>query len=147
MLFRDLRLLRVVESMTHDLRYSARTLTRSPGFSLAVILTLAHGIGANTGMFSFVNGILLRPLPYQQPDRLVLVEAERDISGVREPVRSYFPLADLDIFTRVASLESVAFYATDQGVLSTPVSTDAIEFATVSDSFFATLRGEFRLGR
>src|SRR3954469_10612888 len=147
MLSRDLRLLRVVVSITHDLRYSARTLIRSPGFSLAVILTLALGIGANTGMFSFVNGILLRPLPYQQPDRLVLVAAERDASGVGEPVRSYFPLADLDIFKRVVSFESVAFYAMDQGVLSTDVSTEAIEFATVSDLFFTTLRGEFRLGR
>src|SRR5436189_2621673 len=145
MLSRDLRLLRVLVSITHDFRYALRGLTRSPGFSLAIIVTLALGIGANTGMFSFVHGILLRPLPYQQPDRLVLVEAERDISGVREPVRSYFPLADLDIFRRVASFESAAFYATDQGVLSTPASTDAIEFATVSDLFFTTLRGEFRL--
>src|SRR5438045_968083 len=131
----------------HDLRYALRTLTRSPGFSLAIILTLALGIGANTGMFSFVNGILLRPLPYQQADRLVLVDAERDISGVRAPVRSYFPLADLDTFQRAPSFQSVVFYATDQGAISTDVSTEAIEFATVSDSFFDTLRGEFRLGR
>ena len=75
-------------AVTQDLRFALRTLTRNPGFSLAIILTLALGIGANTGMFSFVRGILLRPLPYQQPNQLVLVEAEHDISGVREPVRS-----------------------------------------------------------
>ena len=131
----------------HDLRYAFRTLTRSPGFSLAIILTLALGIGANTGMFSLVRGILLRPLPYHQPERLVLVEAERDISGVRAPVRSYFSLADLNPFRRVASFESVAFYATDQGVLSTDAGIEPLEFATVSDSFFPTLAGDVKLGR
>jgi len=131
----------------HDLRSALRTLTRRPGFSLAIILTLALGIGANTGLFSFVYGILLRPLPYERPDRLVLVEAERTVSGVREPVRSYFPLKDLDVFRRVGSFESVAFYATDQGVVSADGRTEAVEFATVSDSFFSTMRGELRLGR
>ena len=133
--------------MSHDLRYAARTLTRRPGFSLAVILTLALGIGANTGLFSFVYGILLRPLPYERPDRLVLVEAERSVSGSREPVRSYFPLKDLDIVRRVGAFESVAFYATDQGVVSAEGQTEAVEFATVSDSFFSTMRGDLRLGR
>jgi putative ABC transport system permease protein len=139
--------MRAMRAALHDLRYAFRTLTRSPGFSVAIILTLALGIGANTGMFSFVRGILLRPLPYQQPNQLVLVEAERDISGVREPVRSYFGLTDLDTFRRVSSFESVAFYALDQGVLSTDIGTESVEFATVSDSFFPTLRGELRLGR
>src|SRR5262245_9764775 len=97
-------------TIRQDLRYATRALSRNPGFALAIILTLALGIGANTGMFSIVYGILLRPLPYQQPDRLVLVEAERDLSGVRDPVKAYFPLADLDIFRRVPSFESVAFY-------------------------------------
>lgn len=133
--------------MTHDLRYAVRTLTRRPGFSLAIILTLALGIGANTGMFSVVYGILLRPLPYQRSDRLVLVEAERDVSGVRQPVRVYFTLAELDVFRRLPSFESVAFYATDQGVLSADGRIEAIEFATVSDTFFSTVRGGFRLGR
>lgn len=131
----------------HDLRHAARTLTRAPGFSAAVILTLGLGIGANTGMFSFVYGILLRPLPYEQADRLVVVEAERDVSGVREPVRSYFPLADLALFRRLPPFEAVAFYATDQGVLSIGGRTEAIDFAVVSDGFFATVARQFSLGR
>jgi hypothetical protein len=75
------------------------------------------------------------------------VEAERSVSGSREPVRSYFPLKDLDIVRRVGAFESVAFYATDQGVVSAEGQTEAVEFATVSDSFFSTMRGELRLGR
>ena len=137
----------MLTALAHDLRYALRTLTRSPGFSLAMIATLALGIGANTGMFSFVRGILLRPLPYQQPDTLMLVEAEHDVSGVREPVRRYFSLADLDVFRRVTAFESVAFYASDQGVLSAGGSPDALEFAIVSDAFFPTLQGDFKLGR
>jgi len=130
-----------------DLRFAVRTLVRNPGFSVAIILTLALGIGANTGMFSFVYGILLRPLPYERPDRLVLVEAERDVSGVSEPVRAYFAAVDLNVFQRRPLFQSVAFYATDQGVLSIGGRTEPIEFSTVSDSFFSILSGDIVAGR
>ena len=57
-----------------SLRSTLRRLAQSPGFALAVILTLALSIGANTAVFSLVNALLLRPLPYPQPDRLAAVE-------------------------------------------------------------------------
>jgi putative ABC transport system permease protein len=70
----DERTMRLVEDVTRDVRHAARGLWRSPGFSLAVILTLALGIGGNTAVFSVVDQLLLRPLPYPDGDRLVMVE-------------------------------------------------------------------------
>ena len=64
---------RWIESIGQDLRYAIRGLRKSPGFTLVVVLTLAIGIGATTAVFSIVNGLLFRPLPYPDQDRLVSV--------------------------------------------------------------------------
>src|SRR5215470_2154818 len=71
-----------VETIVSDLRASVRALAGKPGFTLVVVLTLAFGVGANTAIFSVVNGVLLRPLPYPQEDRLVTVWQSAPKRGV-----------------------------------------------------------------
>src|SRR5262245_47969026 len=76
-----------METFFHDLRYGFRTLIKQPGFSVIAVLSLALGIGANTAIFSVVNTVLLKPLPFKQPDDLVMVWEDQSSIG--------FPRADV----------------------------------------------------
>jgi len=103
--------------LLQDLRYGARMLLKSPGFTLIAVITLALGIGANTAIFSLVNSILLRQLPFRQPDQLVSVSSRRPATG-----KYPFTLPDfIDYRDQNQSLSGIAAYAfwsanlTDQG--------------------------------
>src|SRR6266545_3985775 len=94
-----------METLWQDLRYGARALIKKPGFTFVVALTLALGIGANAAIFSFVNALLLRPLPYRDADRLVRIASLRD---KKEGRLSMLELKDLREQTPI--FESVAPY-------------------------------------
>jgi hypothetical protein len=66
-----------LDTLARDLRYSLRTLIRNPGFTCAALITIALGIGANSAMFSVVEGIILAPLPFPEPERLVFLWQNR----------------------------------------------------------------------
>jgi predicted permease len=79
-----------MENLARDLRHAGRSLHRTPGFTAVAVLTLALGVGANTAVFSLIEGVLLRPLPYPQPERLVRIF----VSG---PTQPKFPVSPLDL--------------------------------------------------
>src|SRR5271169_609447 len=80
-----------MHTIFQDLRFSIRQLRKNPGFALTTILTLALGIGATTGIFSLVNAVLLRPLPFPQPDRLMDLQHESRKTGTIAPQSLSYP--------------------------------------------------------
>lgn len=98
-----------IESVIRDVARALRTLRRAPGFALVVILTVGLTLGATTALFSVVDGILLRPLPFPEPDRLVAVWA--DHSAVGGPEREWHSYPNLhDIRENASTLEAVGWY-------------------------------------
>ena len=96
-----------VESFIQDLRFGARMLVKNPGFTLIAVLTLALGIGANTAIFSAARGVLLRPLPFPEPERLIGIRESKVGEGHSNPLawRSFFAFRD-----QAQTLEAVAAY-------------------------------------
>lgn len=94
-----------MQSLLLDLRYALRFLKNSPGFTAVAVLTLALGIGANSAVFSLVNAVLLRPLPYPQPDRLVLIWESAPFFGLHDSPVS--PTNYLDWRARARSFEDM----------------------------------------
>src|SRR6476659_2931063 len=80
--------------MIPDIRYALRTLRRTPGFAIAFILTLGLGIGANTAIFSIINGVLLRPLPYPDADRIMHLRQTALKAGIDDTNFSFAEVAD-----------------------------------------------------
>ncbi len=99
-----------MDTLRHDIRYAVRLLARQPGTTAAIILTLALGIGANTAVFSVVHAVLLRPLPYDEPERLVMIWEKRPAEGVMDNVVS--PADYLDWARMATSLTSIAAHST-----------------------------------
>ena len=124
-----------IEQLLQDVSYGVRALRKNPGFAMVIVLTLALGIGANTAIFSVVRGVVLAPLPYPQPDRLVMVWENRP--NVKTLSTSYPDFLDWQrnarSFGQMAALTSRSYDLTSPG---TPQHLDGME---ISSGFLATL--------
>src|SRR5258708_39846491 len=134
-----------MNTLLQDLRYALRTLRANPGFTAVPVIALAAGIGANTAIFSVVNAILLRPLPYSHPGQLVLIQERIPKLG-----EDYMPVSAPDVldfqsqtraFTGVAAFENGELNASGR---SEPV---RVKAARVTANVFSTLGVSPALGR
>ncbi len=134
----------MIDALVQDIRYAVRTLAKSPGFTLVAILTLALGIGANTAIFSVFYGVLLRPLPYAEPDRIVgLAQTYEGSRGARNVtyVQFQFLRRNNQVFESFAGSTSVGFN------FSTGTQTDRVYGLRVSKDYFRVLGITPALGR
>jgi putative ABC transport system permease protein len=132
-----------LETFWQDARYCVRGLRKNPGFTAAAVLTLALGIGANTAMFSVVQGILLAPLSYGQPDRLVVVWENNP--RFQTVWASYPDFRDWQSIAR--SFKQMAA-CKDQGVdVTAPGAPEHLNGKKISSGFFSTLGVKLTLGR
>src|SRR5262247_3032040 len=136
-----------MSSLIHDLRYGARMLLKKPGFTLIAVLTLALGVGANTAIFSVINTLMLRPLPYREPDRLMKVyQAEPDpAKGMLPSIWSYPRFEVLRDQSR--SFTAVAAVAQLQNNLTGANEPERLQVEMVSASYFPMLGVEAVAGR
>jgi putative ABC transport system permease protein len=140
---RDAHGVRWIEDLWQDLRYGARMLVKNPGFTLVAALTLALGIGANTAIFSVVNGALLKPLPYEESERLVFV-AERAASGGQEPI-SYPNFTDWRAQNR--AFEHIGVFNSGGYTLTVGGEAERVVAGQVTADLFAALRVNAAVGR
>jgi putative ABC transport system permease protein len=133
----------MIANLWQDLRYGARMLMKNPGFTLIAVMTLALGIGANTAIFSVVNAVLLRPLPYKDASRLmVLWERERNIEQESPSYPNF-----LDWQAQSRSFEQMALSRRDNANLTGAGEPERLDVRQVSANFFATLGVMPLLGR
>ena len=130
-------------TLVHDARYALRLLRRAPGFAAAAMLTLALAIGANTAIFSAVKGVLIAPLPYPDPDRLVRLFEE-------SPKTPHFPLAPADFRDyrdELQSLDGIAAYLRRDLQIGDPARPEQLRGMQVTAGFFSTVGVPPVLGR
>ncbi len=143
---RDGRGARWVEETQRDARLALRTLARNPALTAAAILTLALGIGANTAIFSAVNAVILRPLPFPHAERLVMLSEDNPEKGWRRETAA--PANYLDWKERVRAFEDVAAYTPGGGAtIAGPAGPLRVRARSVTGNYFSVLGVRPETGR
>jgi putative ABC transport system permease protein len=147
-LHRDARSFVWLDDARRDLRYAFWTLRSGPGFSLVAVSTLAIAIGANTAIFSVVDQLLIRPLAYQEADRLVVIDATRDYEGTPRPGRVSWQLDAAQRWQEsLRAFSKVTFYTSQVFQLSSRDGAELLDGVTVAPSFFSVVGGPIVAGR
>jgi predicted permease len=139
---RERRGLPLLENLATDIRYAMRGVRNKPGFALAVILTLALGIGANTAMFTILNAVVLRPLPYPDPDRIVSLTLS--VGGDDRQVMDELTYA---AWRASARTTVVAASSGTEAALTTPSGTEQTRGRLIGEDYFAVFGSRPVLGR
>ena len=135
----------MMESLLQDVRYAVRALRKSASFTAIATATLALGIGANTAIFSVVNGVLLQPLPFPSPDRIVTA-MDRSGTGPPEPYRSS-PANFIDLRRDTRSATHVAAFSTSRVTLLGPGEPESLQAVTTVGDIFGVLDVRPLIGR
>jgi predicted permease len=143
---RDTWLVRSTETLWQDIRYGARTLRKAPGFTLVVVLTMALGIGANTAIFSVVNGVLLKPLPYERGDELVVLRQQRT-RGDADDGLGFSPKEMDDYRSQASTLSGMVEFHDMWFILLGRPEPERVQTGVVSAGFFNVLGVKPLLGR
>ncbi|HWY46141.1 MAG TPA: ABC transporter permease [Bryobacteraceae bacterium] len=141
---RDARGTRWLEDLWQDVRYALRTLRQRPGFAAVALLTLALGIGATTVMFTVINGVVLKPLPYPEPDRLLTVHGQNEKYGEQW---GFSYLEFLDCQRQSRALGSMAAWTYGGGTVSEPGEAQYVDGREISSELFSVLSNPLLIGR
>ena len=144
---RAMQIIPAIESLRGDLTYAVRMLRRNPGFAATAVITLALGIGANTAIFSVCNAVLFKPLPYAEPDRIVMLsERQRDGKpGNVAPANLVDWRNGSHSFTDMAAMRASSFASSF--ILGGQSEASRLTGGDISSSFFSVLGVRFMLGR
>jgi putative ABC transport system permease protein len=135
----------MVDTIWQDLRYALRVLVKKPGFTAVAVLTLALGIGVNSAIFSVVNAVLLRPLPYPQPEQLAMVWLDNRRQGIPDDITSYPNY--MDMREQNQGFQDLAAYSTMAVNLTGAGEPEELRAAMVTPSFFQVMGVHPTIGR
>src|SRR5262245_28303051 len=136
-----------MQTFWQDLRYAVRIMARSPGFTFVAVITLGLGIGANTAIYSVVHAVLLRPLPYEDPERLVVPSSVNSARGAENSNVTYADYLDWkreSVFEHVATIDDTVTSADLSGDDNEP---ERVSLALVTEDYFTVLRAAPLRGR
>ena len=144
---RDARRVHWFEDILHDARYACRTLTRTPGFTVAAALILALGIGVNSAVFTIVNAVLLQPLPFNEPNRLFLIECTPTNNPFITPSPAMSDRDYLAFRSQDRVFESLATFGNQPLTLTGAGDPVIVNASTVTPDFLRVLRADPAIGR